>query len=785
MKYKSLLFPVRAWHLRALLNLALSVAVASEVRAQFVINELMQSDIGSVVDDLNEFPDSWVELYNTSDRAAVFKDYSIGLSSDPSQAWPLPPRYVPAHGRFLIYCDKEATGWHTDFRLESTKKGTVYLFKAQELQDSWTDIPAQLRPGVSYGCATDGHRGERGFLVEPTPLRPNCGQTATSLLPTPIFSQRGCVVTNKQPIELSMQLPAEADGSTVFYTLDGSMPTPDATPYTRPLRFDTTTVVRAQRFKDGAIASECVTESFIFHPRELTMPVISLTIDPRFLYDEEIGINCDDMPNWTHNWRRPMNFEYYEGVGTEAFLNQLGEMRMAGSKGARYDTEFHPFVVYANKRFGHKYFKHEFFPDDKPGLTDFKSLFLRNSGNDCGLLHFRDAAMQRSVARHVDLDWQGNRPAIVYLNGQYYGLLNIRERSSSANIFANYDHLEDIDLICDWNEVDEGTIDEFNRFVAFYSQGNHTLEEWNKAMDVEEFMNLMIANMYYANIDFPLRNIRQWRERNKGNARWRWVCFDMDVGMGLFWNDQYFPAHDWMYNTQMYSVWPDQSVGTLLWRKLMENAEAREMWIDRFAVFMGDFLNLRSVEPLLDKLYDDIDVEFRTTAAKWGFNLDYHAEEMDNVKHWMAGRTGGVYLDMANHFGLGQPHNIYIYAREAPEGFSVQGIPVKSALIDGQWFEGRELRLTTDDAAFTFWQVTQTLADGTETTTHYPSAELTLTMPPCERLSIVAHTDDLSGINPVSTTPTTTATYDLAGRRIAPTARGIYIKDGKKVLRTR
>ena len=130
MKYKSLLFPVRAWHLRALLNLALSVAVASEVRAQFVINELMQSDIGSVVDDLNEFPDSWVELYNTSDRAAVFKDYSIGLSSDPSQAWPLPPRYVPAHGRFLIYCDKEATGWHTDFRLESTKKGTVYLFKA-------------------------------------------------------------------------------------------------------------------------------------------------------------------------------------------------------------------------------------------------------------------------------------------------------------------------------------------------------------------------------------------------------------------------------------------------------------------------------------------------------------------------------------------------------------------------------------------------------------------------------------------------------------------------------
>ena len=34
----------------------------SPSHAQLIINELMQSNIDCVMDDINEFPDSWVEL---------------------------------------------------------------------------------------------------------------------------------------------------------------------------------------------------------------------------------------------------------------------------------------------------------------------------------------------------------------------------------------------------------------------------------------------------------------------------------------------------------------------------------------------------------------------------------------------------------------------------------------------------------------------------------------------------------------------------------------------------
>ena len=37
-----------------------------ESYSQLIINEIMQSNVDCITDDLNEFPDSWVELYNSS-----------------------------------------------------------------------------------------------------------------------------------------------------------------------------------------------------------------------------------------------------------------------------------------------------------------------------------------------------------------------------------------------------------------------------------------------------------------------------------------------------------------------------------------------------------------------------------------------------------------------------------------------------------------------------------------------------------------------------------------------
>ena len=84
--------------------------------AQIVINEIMQSNIDCIMDDMNEFPDSWVELYNNSSQSVNLSNFKIGLTDDSGKAWRLPSKTLNSHSYALVYCDKEGSGFHTDFR---------------------------------------------------------------------------------------------------------------------------------------------------------------------------------------------------------------------------------------------------------------------------------------------------------------------------------------------------------------------------------------------------------------------------------------------------------------------------------------------------------------------------------------------------------------------------------------------------------------------------------------------------------------------------------------------
>ena len=111
------------------------------------INEIMQSNVETMMDDIHEFPDSWVELYNPSDQAVNLKDYQISNKNKVKKAWQLPDKTVAAKGYVIIYCDKEGIEdkrLHADFRLESGKGCTVYLFKDKQ-SEPVDSLPADMK----------------------------------------------------------------------------------------------------------------------------------------------------------------------------------------------------------------------------------------------------------------------------------------------------------------------------------------------------------------------------------------------------------------------------------------------------------------------------------------------------------------------------------------------------------------------------------------------------------------------------------------------------------------
>ena len=712
------------------------------------------------MDDLNEFPDSWVELFNTDTIAVNLNDYKLGKDDSEAKAWRLPNLTIDPKHHVVVYCDKGKTGMHTDFHLESGKGSTVYLFKGDSVIDRVTGLRQQPAPNIAYGRETDGD-DSWGYQAEPTPGYTNCGKTVKEILGDPVFSEQGCIFTVPGNHTLTLSLPeGTPDGAEIHYTTNGSEPTIASKTYTSPITFSDNLTVRAKIFRDGYMSPPSTVHSYIFFTqRQLTLPVVSIVTDDRYLNDSIIGIYVkgfyqNGKNNYSFNWRRPINFEYFENGDETSMLNQLCEARIMGNASREYAMK--SLVVYANKRFGTKRLEYEFFPDQRPGISDFKSIALRNAGNDFDFLYMRDAIIQRSMAEHADLDWQSWRPVIVYMNGTYKGMLNIRDRANEDYIYTYYDGLEDIDMIENWWDLKAGDWDHFNTFKEFYTEHGHTLSEYEQWMDCTEFANLMIMNLYYSNQDFPGSNIVIWRPRRE-DGRWRFIAKDTDFGLGLYDHPVTYKTIEWLYDPDYDSDrnWGNQYEYTRLFRRLMEDQGFFNLFIDRSAVYMGDFLNERGVRPVWDPMYELIRYEYPNHRELYDALWPDYNEELENARIWLRQRTDIFYQQLADFYHLGNPSPLTINKDATNDlediKFTFNDIPLSEGMFDGKYFSGRPIRLNATSAngmEVTGWDITTETADGDATRIHMDGAALSFTMPPDRTVTVkaVVGTNSLEGV---------------------------------------
>ena len=792
------------------------LATALSTQAQnLVINELMQSNIECIMDDMKEFPDSWVELYNPTDAAINLKDYKIGSKNKVAKAWQLPAQEVPAKGYVLIYCDKEEKGLHTSFRLESGKDGNLYLFKGDEVVDKLEKMAKMPAPDVAYGRKTDG-ADEWGYQLTPTPGKANSGNICdgNQILGAPVFSETGRVVTGNATINLKLSLPEGApEGAVIRYTKDGSEPKATSTKYTSTISITKTTAIRAKVFCDGWLSPMSTAQSYIFHPREMTTPVFSVLTNDKYLNDASIGLfanNNSKEDKKTHDWRRPVNIEFFPAEGEESAFNQLGETRIQG--GQSRGNALKSMVFYANKRFDpdHKQFLYEFFPDQKPGVTKFKSFSLRDGGNDFGDLYFRDAIIQRTMASHTDLDWQACRTAVLYLNGEYMGMLNIRERSNADNVYSNYNGLEDVDMVeisheqvngVDQfiEEVKEGTSDFYDAFKTFYSEKGHTKAEYEEWIDVNEYLSVMAMNLFYGNIDFPGNNLVFWRPNDDDTEsglpkKFRVIVKDTDFGLGLYGRANSYNTIDLLYNPSNHSGdnWAFTEPATRLIKNMLENEELKNMFIDKCCIFMGDFMNGKGTGEAIDLIKDEAMEEFVAHRDKynpgWGWwpadNRGDITNKFNDAKNWANGRPEQFYKHISNKWNLGTPIALTINkTNKSDVEITFNDIKLSGNVFDGKYFKNRTITLNAtaneEGKTVTGWKVTGAVSkevQGSELTLQMPNGSVNIN--PIVGIGSGIEDIELATINRQRST-----IYDLQGRQVTtPQAGRVYIQNGKKII---
>ena len=810
--------------MKKLLTLALFIASTYSAHAQLIINEIMQSNVECIMDDIKEFPDSWVELYNSGDEAINLKDYKISNKNKEKKAWQLPDKTVAAKGYAIIYCDKEGkenNRLHADFRLESGKGCTVYLFNNKEVVDSlpYIDEKPMVKmpaPDIAFGRKTDAS-DEWGYQLTPTPGKANTGEicNAKHILGAPVFSEPGHVTSGNAAINLELSLPEGApEGAYITYTTNGSEPTSQSTKYTQPISINKTKVIRAKVFCDGWLSPLSTAQSYIFHPREFTIPIFSVQTNDKYLNARDIGLfanNNSKEDKKTHDWRRPVNIEFFPAEGEPSAFNQPGETRIQG--GQSRSNALKSMVFYANKRFDpdRKRFEYEFFPDQKPGVNQFKSFSLRDGGNDFSDMYFRDLIIQRAVGPNVDLDWQAGHSAVLYINGEYMGMLNIRERSNEDNIYSNYDGLEDVDEIeisheqqgnqdLFIEELKEGDDVFYQAFKDFYSEKGHTKAEYEQWIDVSEYLNVMILNLFYCNIDFPGNNIVFWRPNEDAKVdlpkRFRAIVKDTDFGLGLYnFNETSSSSNtiDMIYNPRNYgNSWAFTEPATRLFRNMMENPEMLKMFIDKCCVYTGDFMNAEGTSAVMDAILEEALDEFvahRDKYNSWGNNYNDILNKFENAKKWLAGyeekqqgwgggwpgwgggwpgggggqETTIVHLPRTDYFlqylsakylnGVDAiPVTINKSITDLPDETIINDIKLTKGVFDGKLFLNQQITLegkTEVEPFVTGWDIEKTASNGAVTTDHVEGAIYTFNVPACKSLAIKAVLGNQTGITNV------------------------------------
>jgi len=768
-------------------------------QGRLLINEMMQSNVDFMMVD-HDFPDSWVELYNGSNNTLQIEQYRIGTTNVFGEAFQLSASKlsIEPEQHLILYCDK-TTGipFHYNFNLEAGK-GALFLFnQSGKIIDSIV-YPKMPAPNVAYGRVTDGS-DKWQYELTPTPGASNSSVGSNEVLPEPIFSVEGHLMTGgAETVTISMPEGVPED-TRIYLTTDGSEPTWESDNDTHfTVNVDRNMVVRAKLLSNQMLPSRSTTHSYIFHPRQAKLPIVCIATDETFLYSSEKGIlsndSTDGMPNYKYDWRRPANFEYFNTKNGTTVFNQNGEMAVGGNYSRTMPQK--SIKCYAKNRFGKKNFKGDFWRD-KPEVTKVKSFMLRNGGTNCKTGRIEDAVLQKFFGTNIDeIDWQAYEPVIVYINGVYKGVYGFRERSNEDNVASNHDIDDDeVEMASATEFVYPNKNTSFYDFYTLYHQNDVSYEEMAAAMNTENFMNVFIGECYASNTDYPHHNVKMWKQKGVG-YKWNWILYDLDyvIAKDASWNMfKYMLGTDNPDDAEYTSSHVQKVVlSRCLYEKMMSFPEFRNHFIAAYATYLGDFLRPDICKPIIREMYDEILDEIAPTFAAYN-NMSTREKFTNRVNRlwtYVNDRPKQVYQQMADYFSLGHVIPVSILNDEDENrSISVCNTPLRTGRFDGAWFTNFPLSLLTDDNNAA-WIMTVTHKDGKSDTYTYETIDIQPDLSECMSGDTVTFTlthATVTEISSVNKKVNVESYFDLTGKKKTALHQGMNIvlySDGtrKKII---
>lgn len=603
--------------------------------------------------------------------------------------------------------------------------------------------------------------------------------------PSPIKSPSFSHISGFYKESFYLTLTADDPGTRIFYTLDGSEPalTPDMQPmaatreYTEAISIEDRTsqpntlssietaywipqhippdevfkgsVVRAVALSQDGIRSDLSTHSYFITDRlseQFSISVVSIVSDPDYLFGDRLGIYVPGdtfIPpapdqHWTEEtanffqrglkWERPATFQLFDQTGT-LLLDQNVGIRVHGGYTRGFNQK--SLRVIASDDYDNQgVLAYDLFPNlnnrvNNEPVDTFTSLILRSGGNDWRIAIFRDV-LAHSLLEPTLLDIQGYLPVIVFINGEYWGIHNIRTRYDDHYFAAYYGISNENLVVLEDNgfgtEVIMGDPNGLNAYFDllriidpnFIENGFQTAPTLSdpqayaaiiNEIDLENFTTYFSAQVYFNNSDWPYNNVRFWRKLTDINEpeqgepyghdlKWRWMVLDVDRALrGDVTNDNLSLATERL------------QIENYLFRALLQNDTFQYQYINRFADLLNSVFREEVVVDKINKFESIYTPEIEGQIHRWGqpaASLDAWLSAVAEMREFAILRPGYVRQHLIDYFKLAGLSNLTLQTDPTMGFIQVNSLSIQTGQVGvedpsnwtGDYFQGVPFQLT-------------------------------------------------------------------------------------------
>ena len=537
------------------------------------------------------------------------------------------------------------------------------------------------------------------LIKTPTPAASNNSSTCyTGYSLQPVFSKEAGFYSSTQNITLTNNTP----GGVIRYTTDGNTPTTSSTAYSSQIRISSSKTIRACVFAPGYLPSPVITNTYVIND-VIKLPVFSITTDTKNLWDYntgiyELGPNAEASypykgANFWQDWRKPATIEYFDKNKNKIF-NFDAEIRIYGNYSRAKPQK--SLEISLSDRFGTGELNYEFIPD-KPTIDKIDNMVLRNAGTDWNEVHFRDAFMER-VMKTTHSGYLGTEPAVMYLNGSYWGVFTIHENHDHHWIKNNFNYSKnEVDYMVESGssiDVKNGSDDFFWESFNYATTQNQSSTQFYNDMDsywdLDNYKDYFIAETYYNNGDWIgdwTNNIKLWRPKESG-GKLRYLLYDLDFGLGGSGS-----ASD---NRLAIAINPTATCNSSkIFKAMLNNSQFKREFINRYADLINTIYKPSAMLGVMHQFQDSMSYDMTKHFAKWGSTKSNWQSNINSMTSFINNRPSQARNHIQSQFNLRRQVTLTFNVSPSGAGrIQVSTIVPSSLPWTGVYFDGNPVTIT-------------------------------------------------------------------------------------------